>query len=126
MSSAGPEDEHSAASLRERHTSEQAGRRLRSRFNKGPHACCSWLGCFVTGFLPTVRLPMVLKHSGAPCVCCIAYNACSSASHAESCHADGADLPAMSGSSAADKAAHARALADMAWVDARKKVSLHI
>ena len=28
----------------------------------------------------------------------------------------------MSGSSAADKAAHARALADMAWADARKKV----
>ena len=29
VSSAGPEDEHSAASLRERHISEQAGRRLR-------------------------------------------------------------------------------------------------
>ncbi|CAL5225630.1 g8486 [Coccomyxa viridis] len=31
------------------------------------------------------------------------------------------EVPAISGSSAADKAAHARALADMAWADARKK-----
>lgn len=32
------------------------------------------------------------------------------------------EVLAIPGSSAADKAAHARALADMAWADARKKV----
>ncbi len=33
VSSAGPEDEHSTASLQDRQTGEQAGRRLRTHFN---------------------------------------------------------------------------------------------
>lgn len=38
------------------------------------------------------------------------------------CCTDDEKLPVILGSSASDKAAHARALADMAWSDARKKV----
>lgn len=38
------------------------------------------------------------------------------------CRADAVELPVILGNSAVDKATHARALADMAWADARKKV----